>query len=104
MSSAPAPEAIEAGKSPLALRAAPNPFNPRVVLSFVSTGTGPARLEIFDVRGRLVARQQGEFPAGEARLLWDGRDSEGRPQPTGVYLARVRQENLTDSRKILLAR
>lgn len=70
------------------LRAAPNPFNPITTLSFEvlgpTEGTVPVRLEVLDLRGRLVATLlDGSLPPGPQEVVW-------RPElATGVYLARV---------------
>ncbi|HPF70104.1 MAG TPA: hypothetical protein PLQ13_05480, partial [Candidatus Krumholzibacteria bacterium] len=88
----------------LALDAAPNPFNPRVVLSFTMAAPGTAEIAIHDLRGRRVARLAGTFAAGPATLAWDGCDRRGRPLPSGVYLARLVAGGDTAVRKLLLAR
>ena len=45
------------------------------------------RLEIWDLRDRRVRelRSEGELPAGEHALPWDGRDEKGRTVPPGAY-------------------
>jgi hypothetical protein len=46
---------------------------------------GASRVEIFDVRGRLVRR----LPLNEAgAVIWDGRDEGGLDVPPGVHLVR----------------
>ena len=74
----------------LALRAAPNPFNPTVRLAVDLPRDGAVRLEIRDLRGRLVrVLADAVQPAGLRSWRWDGRDREGRPAPSGLYLARL---------------
>jgi hypothetical protein len=83
--SAPTPAA-----SGLALRAAPNPFNPCTTLAFVAAAPEPARLALYDARGQLVRVLLDEVvPAGSRSVNWDGTDSTGRPVAAGVYLARL---------------
>ncbi|MEZ4387979.1 MAG: T9SS type A sorting domain-containing protein [Candidatus Krumholzibacteriia bacterium] len=85
--------------------AAPNPFNPRTDLRFEVPQAGRVRLELFDVRGRRVARLvDAELPAGEHRTEWNGRDGNGREVPSGVYLARLRTAQGTVTTKLMLAR
>jgi predicted outer membrane repeat protein len=69
----------------------PNPFNPRTQVEFALAASGPATLEILDVRGRVVARPwQGTVRAGEpTRVRWTGHDHAGRPAASGVYVFRV---------------
>ena len=81
---------VDDAPAPLALHAAPNPFNPRVILRFERPAAGAARLEIFDARGRRVRRlPDGEPTAGVTEIAWDGRDDAGRALPGGLYLARL---------------
>lgn len=51
------------------------------------------RIEVRDLRGRtrrVLAR--GQRFAGEAALLWDGRDDRGTPVPPGIYTVRAETE------------
>jgi len=74
----------------LGLRAAPNPFNPRTVLSFDLPEAGPVRLRIYGVDGRLVRTLlEASLDAGPHRASWDGRDAAGRSVASGPYLARL---------------
>lgn len=84
----PAPEPVAARD--LALTGAPNPFNPRVRLAFDLPAAGPARLEIFDLRGRRV-RLLADVPSspGPQEAWWDGNDDGGHPLPSGWYLCRL---------------
>jgi hypothetical protein len=87
------------------LNAHPNPFNPRVTLTFAVPAAGPAELAIFDLRGRRVAvLHDGPLAAGEHRALWDGTDQRGRPLPGGVYLARFNGAGEILNCKLVLAR
>jgi len=50
-----------------------------------------ARLAVFDAMGRKVfSAPSASLPAGRSALRWDGLDDEGRPCPSGVYVAVVR--------------
>jgi flagellar hook assembly protein FlgD len=50
----------------------------------------PARLDVFDVSGRLVRKLgNGTFAAGSHVLEWDGRDGAGAPSAAGVYFVRL---------------
>lgn len=89
----------------LRLQAVPNPFNPRVVFQFDLATSSHTSLEIYDLRGRLVADLgSGSREQGPHSVTWDGVDVQGRDLPSGVYLARVRTSNGAASRKIVLAR
>ncbi len=66
---------------------APNPFNPSTSIAFDVPGEGSSiTLQIFDIRGRLVATlARGYQPAGRKTITWDGRAQDGRKMPSGVY-------------------
>lgn len=70
--------------------AVPNPFNPYTEIVFALPTAGVASVRLFDVSGRLVRTlADGELPAGENRLRWDGNDDRGRALASGVYYLRV---------------
>lgn len=72
------------------LRAYPNPFNPATSVAFELAVDGPVRLEVVDLRGRLVATLfDGSLAAGSHERTWRGADASGRPVAGGVYLARL---------------
>jgi hypothetical protein len=71
-------------------RAHPNPCNPRTTVAFRTTRAGPVRLALHDPRGRLVRMLiDGELPAGEHAVAWDGLDDGGRPAASGSYVIRL---------------
>lgn len=73
-----------------ALRAFPNPFNPRVTLSFTLPRAAVVAVAVYDVAGRHVADVwRGPLGAGPHRLTWDGVDGRGRFVASGRYLARL---------------
>ncbi|HUK62219.1 MAG TPA: FlgD immunoglobulin-like domain containing protein [Dongiaceae bacterium] len=75
----------------LALRTSPEPARGPVTLSITAAGSGAQIVEIHDVTGRLVRRlARGWQPAGTRLLTWDGRDDNGAPLASGVYLATAR--------------
>jgi hypothetical protein len=89
-------EPVAVGDAPLAaatLRAFPNPFAAKTNVVFArgaGAGTGAeaggARLEVHDVRGRLVRAID---LAGGGVVTWDGRDDAGASVAAGVYSLRV---------------
>ena len=88
-----------------ALAAFPNPFNPVVTIAWSLPAPGPARLEVYDLRGRRVrALLAGEPVAAGGTVRWDGRDDAGRAAPSGVYLARLRTTGAEASCRLLLAK
>jgi hypothetical protein len=75
---------------PLRIKASPNPFNPRLTVNYSLPTAGSARLEILDLRGRVVRVLFDEFrPAGDELVNWNGLDRGGRAAASGVYLVRL---------------
>ncbi len=89
---------------PLQLQTRPNPFNPRLTIRYSLPVAGTARVEILDVRGRLVRVLFDEFrPAGQDEVNWNGVDRDGRAAASGVYLVRlVMETGFTEERVTLL--
>ncbi len=84
---------------------APNPFNSQTVISYFLLEPDSAHLEVFALTGQRVAiLRQGPQQAGRYRLHWDGRDSEGRPLASGIYLYRLVTAEGVLTRKLTLLR
>ncbi len=87
----------------LECRVWPNPFNDWVSIGYRLPETGAARVEIYDVMGRLLrVWEESSQPVGEYVRRWDGRDADGQPAPTGVYFCRVVTPRETAAVKLLL--
>ena len=66
----------------------PNPFNANTIIAFDVARTVPVHLVVYDVLGRRVRTLYGGemLMAGHYRTHWNGRDDEGHPAASGVYL------------------
>jgi flagellar hook assembly protein FlgD len=88
-----------------ALAVLPDPAPGSCVLSFSLATPRSGSLAVFDASGRLVRRlDAGSFAAGDHASPWDGRDGKGRTLPNGVYFARLRLDDGTQTRLIVLRR
>jgi len=68
----------------------PNPFNPQTNIACTIPASGRARLQVVDLKGRLVASLFDEVvAAGQRNVIWNGRDSGGFAVPSGVYFSRL---------------
>lgn len=70
----------------------PNPLNPDAVLTFHTETAGTVRVDLYDVRGRLVRRvfEQEALSPGYHDVRIDGRNDNGEKLASGVYFYRVR--------------
>jgi hypothetical protein len=81
----------------------PNPFNPQTTITFSLPTRAQVEVAVYNLLGEKVATVvDGRRPAGEHTAVWNGLDSEGREVATGVYFYRIRTEEFTQSRKMLL--
>ena len=81
----------------------PNPFNPSTTLSFALPTTSRVKLEVFDVRGQLVATLLDERrSAGVHHVTWNARDRSGQAVASGVYLCRIQAGSFTDTKRMVL--
>ncbi len=84
----------------------PNPFSDgEVVCEFALPAPTRARLDVLDVRGRLVRTLlDAERNAGIQRVPWNGTDSAGRPVANGIYFLRLEAGGRTLSSKVVKVR
>jgi hypothetical protein len=81
----------------------PNPSNPRTSLAFNLPSRGRVRLQIFDVRGRLVRTLvDAALESGRHEISWDGRTNEGKVVSSGVYHYRLEFGGVSSSRKLIM--
>ena len=85
------------------LQIGPNPFNPRTTITYALPRDTEISLVIYDVRGRKAATvASGPQSAGKHTVAWDGRNDQGLPLPSGVYLARLKAGTLVMTRRMTL--
>ena len=79
----------------------PNPFNPMTSLNYGVEGPSYVSLVILDAKGRrivsLVSRHQA---AGSYTVSWDGKDSQGKETPSGIYFAAMRAGDFFETKKL----
>ena len=73
------------------LNSYPNPFNPFTNVSFMTSEMARVSVKIYDASGRLVSTLADDdlMEPGLHILGWNGKDDQGRRQPSGAYFARV---------------
>lgn len=81
----------------------PNPFNPRTRILFSLLTSQPVQVTVYDLGGRLVQTLAARvYEAGDHSLDWDGKSTDGRMMPAGVYFVKVKTSNWEDFGKMTL--
>lgn len=93
------------GHPPLLSAVRPNPMRSDAAVAFSLPARAHATLIVLDVQGRVVRRLlDGVVPAGEHRVVWDGRTDQGRRAAAGVYFLRGLVGERVESRRVVLSR
>ncbi len=96
---------LDPGGPDFQLAVNPNPFNPRVVVSFFLQNAAHVKLAIYDARGRNIVTLIDEARAsGANRVVWNGRDIAGRTLAAGAYLCRLAVGNSVELARLVLIR
>lgn len=81
----------------------PNPFNPQTWIQYDLARETSVRLHIYDVRGAMVRTLvSGRRAPGRHTETWDGRDDTGASVASGVYVARLAADGVTQNQKLVL--
>lgn len=83
----------------------PNPTMHGTTIGFDTPVSGPVRLSVFDVSGRLIHTLTNRtFAPGRHQIAWDGTDVQGRRVASGVYYYRMEATGFTATRSVVLSR
>ncbi len=84
-------------------QATPNPFNSSTTIRIYLPKPEGARLDVYDIQGRLVRRLcDRQIAEGEHAFEWNGTDHRGEPLATGAYFYRLVSGPNVITRKLLL--
>ncbi|TMQ56828.1 MAG: T9SS type A sorting domain-containing protein, partial [Candidatus Eisenbacteria bacterium] len=81
---------ISGDGSALAASVSPNPLNPSATLMFTTTRPGLAKVDLFDIGGRLVRTilDERSLAAGLHEVAIEGRGRRGESLASGIYFLR----------------
>ncbi len=80
----------------------PNPFNPSTLITFDIAEAGPVKLQILDIRGRVVDELISEqLTPGSFSVNWLG-ELKGKPADAGIYFYRLTTQHSVLVRKMTL--
>ncbi|MCB9500468.1 MAG: T9SS type A sorting domain-containing protein [Deferribacteres bacterium] len=89
----------------LQVRTFANPFHEKTTIAFVIPKSGRVNVQIFTIRGQLVATLTDQsYPAGAHEIVWHAQDRQGRRVSAGVYLCRVEFGNSIVQKKMVYVR
>jgi hypothetical protein len=81
----------------------PNPFNPRTTVKYTVPSRGVVDINVYDASGAHVATLfHGERSPGAYAVEWDGRADSGVSAASGIYFARISENDATRTRKMIL--
>ena len=83
----------------------PNPFNPSTTVKFSLEDEGFVKLNIYDIKGRLVKELTNQKnKGGENNVIWNGKDGNNKCCSSGIYLMnlKVKPKSRKTSKLILL--
>ncbi len=81
----------------------PNPFNPSTVISYQLAVNSNVTLKIYNTLGQeIITLTDQRLRPGTYSVQWNGRDKNNRPVSSGVYLYRLKTDNQTEIKKLIL--
>jgi len=81
----------------------PNPFNPTTTIDFAIPFKSHVTLDVFNILGQKVSTLINDTKsAGTYSVNWGGTDHFGNPAATGIYFYRLKTDDFTQTRKMLL--
>jgi hypothetical protein len=83
----------------------PNPFHQTLSIDINLDKSNKVECNIYDIKGRKIRTlsSEGKYTSTNS-LVWDGRDSYGKPAAPGMYIIRIKTEQSLVTRKALKLR
>jgi len=83
----------------------PNPFNPTTLVQYSISRDSHVRLAILNIHGQLVRTLVDAWQGRNAyRVVWDGKDNDGRLVPNGIYMSSLVTGDFKQTRKVVVVR
>jgi hypothetical protein len=81
----------------------PNPFNPETKIEYALKKTGHVTLHIYNILGEKVKTLlDQDQPAGFYQINWDGKNDNGKPISSGIYLYKLEVNGFSEAKRMLL--
>jgi hypothetical protein len=83
----------------------PNPFSDYTRISFYLPEDTDIRIEVYSAGGKSVTTiASGHFSRGDHDVSWDGRNSQGEPCSSGLYVYRILSGDVQSTGRLVLSR
>ena len=83
----------------------PNPFNPETEISFALAKGSHVVINIFNTIGQQIGTlTDTKYAAGLHSVRWDGKDKNGNPVSSGIYLYQIQAGEFSEVKKMSLIR
>lgn len=83
----------------------PNPFNPTTTIRYSLLKASPLTIRIYNAVGQLVWELNEPLKSpGSYQLIWNGRDLQGLPVPSGIYLYQISTEDFSAVKRMILVK
>ena len=81
----------------------PNPFNANTEITFDLTKSGQVSLAVYNIVGQEIKQLvNGNLPAGNHSVIWNGTTNSGESVSSGVYFYRLDAADKTQTKKMVL--
>jgi len=81
----------------------PNPFNPATSIQYTLPTRSHVVLEVYNLLGQKVTTLVDEVQeAGIHQSIWDGKENKGNTVTSGVYFYRIKADNFSEVKKMVL--
>ncbi|MCK9335595.1 MAG: T9SS type A sorting domain-containing protein [Candidatus Cloacimonetes bacterium] len=83
----------------------PNPFRQSTIISYNLPKESSVKADVFNLKGQHITTLVNQAQkSGEHQVSWDGFDTLGTLQPSGVYIVRIQSQQYSGIKKLILVR
>jgi hypothetical protein len=83
----------------------PNPFNAGTLIKYEIPQAGPVSMKIYNLTGQEILELVNVVQSpGRYQINWDGRDSQGKIVPSGVYFCRIQAGSFVQTQRMIVIR
>jgi len=81
----------------------PNPFNPSTKINYSLKENSKVSLNIYNIKGQKVRQLvSDQLSAGQHSVIWNGKDDNGKAVSSGIYFYKLKADNYTNTKRMIL--